>query len=157
LAVKYVKRKVENSMANIKFSVDAKSESSTKTVVETRGFKIIIDEPENLGGTNDGANPVEYVLAALAGCLNVVGHLVAKEMGINISGIEMHLEGELNPARFAGKSMEDRAGYKKVTVAMKPKSDADPELLKKWLQVVESRCPVSDNIANQTPVEIVLA
>jgi len=43
-----------------------------------------IDEPDNLGGTDAGANPVEYLLAALSGYLNVVGHLVAREMGINL-------------------------------------------------------------------------
>jgi len=64
-------------MGVLKFSVKAESENPTKTIVEARGFKIIIDEPESLGGTNDGANPVEYVLGALAGCLNVVGHVVA--------------------------------------------------------------------------------
>ena len=31
----------------------------------TRGFKILLDEPEELGGTNKGMNPVEAVLGAL--------------------------------------------------------------------------------------------
>ena len=143
-------------MPNLKFSVNAISENSTKTVVETRGFKMTIDEPQNLGGTNGGANPVEYLLAALSGCLNVVGHLVAKEMGIQLNGLEIALEGDLNPARFVGKSMEDRAGYKQVRVTMKPDTDADKETLEKWLKTVENRCPVSDNISNPTPLSIVL-
>lgn len=143
-------------MPTIKFSVKAKSENSTKTVVETRGFKMIIDEPENLGGTNDGTNPVEYLLAALSGCINVVGHLIAREMGFKLNGLEMELEGDLNPARFSGKSMEERAGYKEVRVIVKPDANADKETLDKWLKVLESRCPVSDNISNPTPLKIVL-
>ena len=82
-------------MAIVKFSVNAKSENPTKTVVETRGFKMIVDEPANLGGTDHGANPVEYVLAALSGCLNVVGHLVAKELGFNLIGLNINIEGIL--------------------------------------------------------------
>lgn len=143
-------------MATLKFGVVGKSESSTKTVVEARGFHITIDEPETLGGTNGGANPVEYLLAALAGCLNVVGHLVAKEMGISLNGLTIELEGDLNPARFSGKSMEERSGYQNVRVTLKPDADANVELLDKWLKTVESRCPVSDNIANATPVSISL-
>ena len=143
-------------MPNLKFSVNAISENDTKTVVETRGFKMTIDEPQNLGGTNSGANPVEYLLAALSGCLNVVGHLVAKEMGFQLNGLEISLEGDLNPAKFAGKSMEDRAGYKQIRVTMKPDTDADKETLEKWLKTVENRCPVSDNISNPTPLSIVL-
>lgn len=143
-------------MAVIKFGVKAKNENSTKTVVETRGFRMTIDEPENFGGTNGGANPVEYLLAALSGCLNVVGHLVAREMGFKLNSLEIELEGDLNPAKFAGKSMEDRAGYQEVRVIMKPDTDADKETLERWLKAVENRCPVSDNISNPTPLNIVL-
>ena len=143
-------------MTNIKFGATAKSENSTKTIVETRGFKMTIDEPEALGGTNEGANPVEYILAALSGCLNVVGHLIASEMGFKLNGLEIVLEGDLDPAKFTGKSMDGRAGYSEIRVTLKPDSDADKETLDKWIKVVESRCPVSDNISNPTPLHIVL-
>lgn len=49
------------------FKVSAKSENPTKTVVRARNFEMIIDEPKNMGGTDGGPNPVEYVLAALGG------------------------------------------------------------------------------------------
>lgn len=143
-------------MANLKFSVQAKSENSTKTVAEARGFKIIIDEPETLGGTNAGANPVEYVLAALSGCLNVVGHLIAKEMGFTLRGLEIDLEGDLDPAKFTGQATQGRAGYTAVRVTIKPDTDADGVTLDNWIKAVESRCPVSDNISNATPLKIVL-
>ena len=143
-------------MANLTFGIHAKSENPTKTVVEARGFKLIIDEPEELGGTNAGPNPVEYVLAALSGCLCVVGHLVAKEMGFTLRGIDFSLDGDLDPAKFMGKSMQGRAGYNSVRVGVMPDADADRETLENWLKVVESRCPVSDNIANATPLTISL-
>ncbi len=73
-------------MPNMKVNVSAKKENPTKTVVKARNFEMIIDEPSNLGGTNGGANPVEYLLASLAGCLNVVGHAVAKDMGFELKG-----------------------------------------------------------------------
>ena len=143
-------------MTSIKFGVTAKSENKTKTIVETRGFKMTIDEPETLGGTNGGANPVEYILAALSGCLNVVGHLIASEMGFKLNGLELFLEGDLDPAKFTGKSMDGRAGYSEIRVTLKPDTDADKETLDKWIKAVESRCPVSDNISNPTPLHIVL-
>ena len=90
-------------MPNMQVNVKATKENPTKTVVKARNFEMIIDEPANLGGTDHGANPVEYVLAALSGCLNVVGHVVAKEMGFEIKSLEIELDGELNPARFMGK------------------------------------------------------
>lgn len=143
-------------MADISFSVKAHSENPTKTVVKARTFQMIIDEPADLGGTNDGANPVEYILAALSGCLNVMCHVVAREMNINLRGVEIQLAGKLNPDKLFGKETADRAGYKEIDVVINPDADADRATLEKWLETVESRCPVSDNLNNPTPVHIKL-
>ena len=144
-------------MADSKVRVKAKSENRTKTVVQTKTFSMIIDEPASLGGTNDGANPLEYLLAALSGCLNVVSHMVAKEMGFTLRGLEIEIEGNLNAAKYMGLSDEERTGLKEVRVKMKPDTDADESVLKTWIKIVEIRCPVSDNIANATPIQITLA
>lgn len=143
-------------MANLKFGVTAKSQNPTKTEVTARGFKMTIDEPENLGGTDGGANPVEYLLAALSGCLNVVGHIVAGEMGFKLNNLEICLEGGLDPAKFSGKTTDGRAGFNAVRVTLKPDTDADRQTLDKWLKIIEARCPVSDNISNATPLSITL-
>jgi uncharacterized OsmC-like protein len=113
-----------------------------------------VDEPPQLGGEDKGANPVEYLLAALAGCLNVVGHMVAKEMNMQLDGLAINIEGVLNPAKFQGKSNAERAGYKEINVTIEAKTNAPEDVLKKWIETVESRCPVSDNIANPTPVKL---
>lgn len=146
-------------MAVINFRVKAASENPTKTVVKARNFKIIVDEPQDLqGGTDQGGpNPVEYVLAALAGCLNVVGHVVAQEMGFALRGINFELKGGLDPGKFMGQDTTSRAGYQSIEVKVKPDCDASPEQLQAWLQAIENRCPVSDNISNTTPVTINLA
>lgn len=143
-------------MPNAKFSVQATSESHSKATVKARNFTLTIDEPPNLGGTDQGANPVEYVLAALAGCLNVVGHMVAKEMGFEIKSLSFDIEGELNPAGFMGKDKNVRPGYQEIVAKVNVDCDADEETLNKWLEVIESRCPVSDNVSNATPVKIQL-
>ncbi|ASJ10281.1 osmotically inducible protein C [Thermococcus sp. P6] len=140
-------------MPDLKFLAEGESLSPTKLRVKVRDFEVIVDEPPSLGGTDDGPNPVEYILVALAGCLNVVGHMVAKEMGFKIHSMKIEVSGNLNPAKFMGKN-GDRAGYKKINVRFKLETDADKETLKKWLGQVEERCPVSDNLVNPTPVEI---
>ncbi|MFN3283270.1 MAG: OsmC family protein [Pseudothermotoga sp.] len=139
---------------DIKFSVTARSETPTRVEVKARNFTIYVDEPPQLGGEDKGANPVEYVLAALAGCLNVVAHLAAREMGITLQELSIEIQGTLNPAKFQGKSYQERAGYKQIDVLINAKTDADEQTLAKWLKVVEERCPVSDNLANPTPLRI---
>ncbi len=144
-------------MPDLSFNAKARSESNTKTIVETDCFKMTIDEPAGLGGTNEGANPVQYLLAALAGCLNVMGHIVANEMGFELRCLDIHLDGDLDPAKLFGKSNEKRAGYSEIRVTLKPDTDADENTLVEWLAIVEDRCPVSDNLKNPTPVIIKLA
>jgi len=56
-----------------------------------------------------------------------------------------------------GLSDRERAGFKEIRVKVTPHADADEKTLKEWLETVESRCPISDNIANPTPVSITLA
>jgi uncharacterized OsmC-like protein len=141
-------------MPQKRFSVHGVSETPARIVVSARQFKIIIDEPPALGGEDKGANPVEYLLSAFAGCLNVVAHLVAKEMGINIKRLEIQIDGELNTDRLQGKKTTERAGFRIINVNMKIDSDADSGTLERWLAAVKDRCPVSDNIANPTPVNI---
>lgn len=143
-------------MSDLTFRVKAHSENPTKTVVKARRFQLVIDEPEDLGGTNEGANPVEYILAALSGCLNVMCHLVAKEMNFTLRGVEITLSGNLNPAKLFGQETTERAGYKEIKVEINPDTDADKATLEKWIKTVESRCPVSDNLTNPTPVHISL-
>ncbi|MFW5645389.1 MAG: OsmC family protein, partial [Bacteroidota bacterium] len=90
-------------MSDLRFKINAQSASAAKTIVKARNFEIIVDEPEALGGTDVAPNPVEYVLAAFAGCLNVMGHLVAKEMGFELKNLKIDIEGNLNPAKLFGK------------------------------------------------------
>jgi uncharacterized OsmC-like protein len=140
-------------MAYMNFNITSESKNSTKLVVKARNFEMIIDEPENLGGTNEGATPVEFLLASLAGCLNVVGHLVAKEMGFDLKKMKIDIDGDLNPAKFLGKPSKDRTGYVQINVKITAETDANEETLKEWLTKVEQRCPISDNLQNPTPIK----
>jgi len=139
-------------MPLLTFSIKAQSASQTKTIVKTRGFEAIVDEPEDLGGTNEGLNPVEYLLAAYAGCLNVLGHLVADEMDITLNGLDIEIEGGLDSGKFSGESDTERAGFQEIRVVIYPDCEAKEKDLNAWLAAIKERCPVGDNIADKTPI-----
>ncbi len=141
-------------MANVTFRVKGESKNPTCINVRARSFDFNVDEPEALGGTNLGPNPVEYLLGSLLGCLNVVGHIVAKEMGFEIEELKISASGSLNPAKFSGQGFEERAGFQSISAKMETKTSAGQDVLEKWARTIEERCPVSDNIANVTPVHI---
>ncbi|MEM1772326.1 MAG: OsmC family protein [Desulfurococcaceae archaeon] len=118
--------------------------------VESGNFKIYIDK---VGG--EAPSPLEYLLASLAGCFNIVANIVSKEMGVAIENLEVDIEGVFNPEKlYTGKG--ERAGFKEIRVKVHVKSNAPRDVLEKWLKIVQERCPVSDNIAEQTPVFVTL-
>lgn len=141
-------------MALLNFAVEGKNENPTKLVVNAHQFKLVVDEPAAMGGTDDGPNPLEYLLAGYAGCINVVAHLVAREQGINIRKLNIVVDGDINPARFMGLSNDDRTGFKIIRINIVIDTDAAQPAIDKWLEAVENRCPINDNIRNITPVEM---
>ena len=144
-------------MADVRFTVAGQSESATRIAIQVRDFTLVVDEPPSLGGDDQGANPVEYILASYVGCLNVMAHLIAAEQGIQIRSLRIEASGPLNPARLFGQPGDDRAGYKNIDVVFHVESDADERALATWLETIQARCPVHDNLTNLTPAQITLA
>lgn len=139
-------------MSDLNFTIEGEAQTGARFVAGARQFSIVIDEPPALGGDDLGANPVEYLLASYAGCINVVAHLTAKELGINVKKLGIKVDGNLNPARLFGKSDDDRAGFKQIDVQFSPETDATPELNKRWIAAIKSRCPINDNLTAPTPL-----
>lgn len=116
----------------------------------TKPFVLDADEPPVLLGQDQGANPVEYVLHALAACLttSLVYHAAAR--GIRIESVESKIEGDLDLRGFLGLSNQVRRGYKEIRVYFSIKSDASAEQLKE----LTTFSPVHDIITNPVPVSI---
>ena len=143
-------------MPDATFKVSAELIGKFTVEGHIRNHKVILDEPKNLGGDDKGPNPVEILLLAQAGCILMVGRVVAMEMGIDLKSFKVEVSGNLNPAKFMGKETQDRAGFKSIEIKVYVESDADRETLQKWLETVEERCPVKDNLVNETPIKTVL-
>lgn len=114
------------------------------------------DEPQVLLGEDTGANPVEYVLVALSGCLttSLIAHAAAR--GIKLDAVESRLEGDLDVRGFLGMTEEVRRGYENIRVTFRIKSDAPREKLQELVEVAQKRSPVFDIVTNPTPVKVTL-
>lgn len=139
-------------MSDLNFKIEGNAQNATQLNVDARQFSIVVDEPPQLGGNDQGANPVEYLLASYAGCINVVAHLTARELGINVKSLRIAVNGNLNPAKFLGQSDAERAGFKNIEVEFDADTDASAELNEKWIRQIKQRCPINDNLANATPL-----
>lgn len=120
----------------------------------TTPFVLDSDEPQVLLGEDKGANPTEYALHALAGCLttSLVAHAAAR--GIRIEEIESRLEGKADLRGFLGLSDEVRNGYEEIRVTFRIKAEAPPETLRELVELAQQRSPVFDIFTNPTPVTV---
>lgn len=149
---------MSNGKREMKVLVTGESENPTKINLESGKFKMIIDEPKMMGGTDEGPSPIQVLLMSLAGCLNVTGHEIARQKGIQLNGMKIKIEGVMNPCTFIGCSFEERAGFQNIVVTV----DADmpgvtDEEKASWLEETENRCPVTDNIKADTTINVSIA
>lgn len=113
----------------------------------TRGFKILLDEPEELGGTNKGMNPVEAVLGALGACQTIVAFAFAEAQGIDLQDFSVDIEGDLDTDGFLGLS-DVRPGCSEIRFNLHIKSSNTKEEIEKFVDFIEKTCPVGDMIEN---------
>ena len=73
------------------FRTIAIQETSTKSHARSRDVHMIIDEPIERGGTNEGPMPVEMVFAGLAGCTHVISNKLAKANDVVIEDMEIDI------------------------------------------------------------------
>ncbi|MFZ4726951.1 MAG: OsmC family protein [Paludibacter sp.] len=140
---------------DLNFKINGKSIGHTKYQGYARNFELIVDEPEMLGGEDSAANPVEYLLAGYAGCLNVVFGIVAKELAIEIQSLKINIDGDINPEKFLGISNDERAGFKSLNVGISLITNSDKEKEDLLFKTVRNRCPINDNLSNPTPINYI--
>ncbi|PMC59074.1 peroxiredoxin [Dolosicoccus paucivorans] len=133
--------------------ISKKTPTGLQVESTARGFKLTMDEPEELGGTNTGMNPVEALLCALGSCQTIVAYAFAKAQGIDLEEFHVELEGDLDPDGFMGLA-DVRNGFQEIRYSMHFKSMATQEELESFAQFIESKCPVGDCLENGVPLKL---
>ena len=82
--------------------IEATMETPQRTRVRAGEKSLRLDMPTLLGGTNRGVMPLEALLAAYAGSLNVVGNFVAKTMDFDLRHWEFTIWAEFDPRGIYG-------------------------------------------------------
>ena len=93
-------------------------------IAHKQTFELHADEPPILAGNDEGANPVEHLLNALAACVttSMVAHAAVR--GIHIEALESELEGDIDLNGFLGLSDTVPKGFTSIRVNFRVKTDA---------------------------------
>jgi uncharacterized OsmC-like protein len=127
---------------------------ATQELSHPKPFVLEADEPAILLGKDIAANPVEYLLHALASCLttSMVYHAAAR--GIHVEEIESAFEGDIDLHGFLALDKNVRQGFQEIRVIFKIKADVPDEQLQEIVKLGSSHSPVFDSLTNGVPVSL---
>ena len=128
-----VRRDAAKSKTNWRVTTTWQGQTRSRTQVEgfeiggervPRRFSIDIDEPSELGGTNQFANPQEHPLAALNACMTVGYVAQCAVRGITLESLEIETDGELDLRGFLGIDPTVPPGYDNLSYIVRIKAAA---------------------------------
>lgn len=118
----------------------------------TSEFSFTNGEPPVLLGDNEGANPVEFLLHALAGCVTTTFVLHATARGIKIESLSTELDGDLDVRGLLGLDETVSPGYERIRIRMAVTADCSDEQLDALLTYTQQHLPVCNTVCRPVPV-----
>lgn len=140
-------------MAIQQFHARAQLQAGVKVAVQSRQFSITIDEPEDLGGTDEGMNPVELLLGSLAACQSIVARVYAEQFKVQLDDFQVEVVGDIDLDGFFGKS-DVRPGYSEIRYNFHIQSPSPQERIDRFINHLQKVCPVGDTLANQVKLTL---
>lgn len=119
-----------------------------------RAFEFTNGEPPVLLGNNEGANPVEFLLHALAGCVTTTFVLHAMARGITIRSMSTELKGDIDLQGLLGLDADVPAGYERIDIAMHVDADCSDAELEDLMAFAQRHSPVCNTVCRPVPVVI---
>lgn len=120
----------------------------------TEAFEFTNGEPPVLLGANEGANPVEFLLHALAGCVTTTTVLHAAARGIRIERLSTELVGQIDLQGLLALDDSVPAGYRAIDIRMSIEADCSDEELDELLSFARDHSPVCNTVCRPVPVTV---
>jgi organic hydroperoxide reductase OsmC/OhrA len=115
-----------------------------------KDFTIKVDEPLQLCGTNEYANPQEHLLASLNACMIVGYSACCAHEGIELEALRIETEGDIDLRGFLGIDPTAKPGYDQLRYTVYVKGSGTPEQFEKIHRTVMATSPNYFNVSTPT-------
>ncbi|MDC0177241.1 OsmC family protein [Polaribacter sp.] len=130
-------------MANIKNAEVVLTTKNYLAEVKTRKHFLVIDEPVDSGGGDNGPTPVEYLLTAIGGCVSITLRMYAERKGWDVGKITVNVfQKEALTPEGEKKWLEEEISFEKDIT----------EDQRKRLLVIAGKCPVAKMVKGATEI-----
>jgi putative redox protein len=108
----------------------------------TSGFGIHVDEPVNAGGTGNGPQPTDLLLASVASCFTLALVHSAKKLRLSAEGIDVAATGTYDGPRFS---------HLRIDVRLR---GVDLDAQQRLVQAAERVCYVTNTLRHTPNVQV---
>ncbi|MHA1651959.1 MAG: OsmC family protein [Candidatus Helarchaeota archaeon] len=143
-------------VAKQKLKVKLAKVSSFKINVKAGKFKLVFDEEQIIGGSNEGPTPAHMLLASIGGCFLSTLQVWSQILDISINSAEVIVKGTIDALGMTGIDESAPIGFQNLTAEFKIESDEPAEKVKQLLDAAVKHCPVHHTIKSQTEINISL-
>ncbi|MBA2472040.1 MAG: OsmC family protein [Pseudonocardiales bacterium] len=123
-------------------SVDATWDGGLRCRVSAGRFELIVDEPESVGGTDQGPQPTELLLASVASCFTLAMAYSAGKRGVELAGLRVRATGDYDGPSFSA-------------IRLSVQADApDTDGLRRLVPAAERLCYVTNTLRRNPNVTV---
>ena len=123
--------------------VAARWDGGMRAVVRAGRFDIVVDEPASAGGTGEGPQPTDLLLASIASCFTLSLVYAAEKVGLELTGLRVRVVGTYQGMRF-------------TQVELSIASEVPSESLEPLIPVAERVCYVTNTLRRMPQLRISL-
>ena len=120
--------------------------------ISAGGHTLVADEPESLGGTDEGPNPYDYLIGALGACTAMTVRMYADRKGWPLESVEVNLGHEKIHARDCEECETENGRIDRIGLEIKLEGDLGDEQRGKLLEIAD-KCPVRRTLTSETVIE----
>ncbi len=138
-------------------SAQGRMDAGFSIEVQCGEHRLVMDQPTHAGGQGLGPTPLDAVLAAVAGCFGTLGRFIAHQQKIGLRGMTFEIEADYDPDGLLGRRDDVRPGFQALRIKVDIDADLSREQKQAFLETIERRCPLADNLLHGTQLHSQLA
>ncbi len=153
-ASRYIEmNRVDNKNLNTDRQVVVRNEKEKgyQTEIMANGHYMLSDEPEDLGGSNTGGTPYDYLVSALGACTAITLRMYSDRKGWDLQEVKVHLNREKrHPDDTKGLKASDKVDC--IDRELEFSGELSDEQKKRLVQIAD-KCPVHKSLSQGVNIE----
>jgi putative redox protein len=126
-------------------------EENYKTVMTAGNHELIADEPEHVGGNDEGPDPYDYLLMSIGSCTVITLKMYADRKEWPVKDIYVEMRHHKAHAEDCEDCDDPKARIDKIEKDLIVKGDLSEEQLNRLLEI-SKKCPVHKTMLNDVEI-----